>query len=190
MPISIDVQARSAQQTKGNIKNLRHQGWIPSVIYGNQTNADTLSVSTKTFVKELRNPGIYTRIFDLGSFGKALVKHIQFPPTSDTPIHIDWIRLGARVTIAIPIRFVHADLSPGIKKGGMLNVIFYTLDVSVPSENIPQDLIVDLTGMEIGRSVHLSDVALPNDIKVLHLHADATIASIVAPAGSSDAAKE
>jgi len=189
MSISIEVQTRPAHQTKGEIRISRQQGWIPAILYGNKVEPIKLSVFTKSFLKELSNPGIYTRVFNLGSFGSALVKNMQFPPTKDTPMHIDWMRLGDRVTISIPLRFLHEELSPGMKKGGALNVIHYALEVSVSSHHIPHDIPVDLTGIEIGQTIHLSDLNLTEDMRVLHLSKDSSIVSVVAPAGLAEATK-
>jgi len=189
MSISIEVQTRPIDQTKGAIRTQRQQGWIPCILYGNKADPVKLSVFAKSFLKELNNPGIYTRVFNLGSFGAALVKSMQFPPTKDTPIHIDWIRLGDRVTISIPLRFVNEDLSPGMKKGGALNVIHYALEVSVSSHHIPHDIPVDLAGIEMGHTIHLKDLKLPDDMRVLHLTKDSSIVSLVAPAGLAEATK-
>lgn len=189
MSISIEVQSRSIHQTKGALRSLRQGGWIPCVLYGNNAEPVNLSIFAKSFLKDLINPGIYTRVFNLGSFGLALVKDMQFPPTKDTPLHIDWVRLGDRVTVSIPLRFAHEDMSPGMKKGGALNVIHYALEVSVSSHHIPHDISVDLTGMEIGQTIHLRDLVLPEDMRVLHLTADSSIVSVVAPAGLAESTK-
>jgi large subunit ribosomal protein L25 len=189
MSISIEVQTRPAHQTKGALRILRQQGWIPCILYGNNSEPVTLSVFAKSFLRDLVNPGIYTRVFNLGAHGLALVKDMQFPATKDTPIHIDWVRLGDRVTISIPLRFTHEDMSPGMKKGGALNVIHYALDVSVSSHHIPHDIAVDLTGVEIGQTIHLKDLILPEDMRVLHLTKESSIVSVVAPAGLVESTK-
>jgi large subunit ribosomal protein L25 len=189
MSISIEIQSRARNQTKGELRTLRQSGWIPCVIYGNNQASETLSIFTKTFLKELTSPGIYTRVFNLGSYGLALIKDMQFPPTKDTPLHIDWVHLGDRVTVSIPLSFAHQDRSPGMKKGGILNVIHYTLNVSVSSHHIPQDLPVDLTGIEIGESLSIRDLNLPEDMRVLGMSQDETIVSVVAPSGLTESLK-
>jgi large subunit ribosomal protein L25 len=189
MSISIEIQSRASDQTKGSLSILRQSGWIPCVLYGNKQPIETLSVFTKTFLKELTSPGIYTRVFNLGSYGLALIKDMQFPPTKDTPIHIDWVRLGDRVTVSIPLRFVNQDRAPGMKKGGILNVIHYTLNVSVSSHHIPHDLPVDLTGVEIGASLNIRDLNLPEDMRVLGMSKEETVVSVVAPSGLAESLK-
>ncbi len=190
MSISIAIQARKANQTKGELSALRQEGWIPCVIYGNNQEPFTLSILAKPFVKELEKPGIRTHVFNLGSFGMALIKDMQFHPTKDIPIHIDFLRLSDRVTVSVPLKFVHEDRSPGMKRGGVLNVIHYALDLSVPSHHIPHELCIDLTGREIGQTIHLKDIELPEDSKILHVQQDESIASIVAPSGIVESLKE
>jgi large subunit ribosomal protein L25 len=186
MSTAIEIQKRPSCQTKGELRILRQQGWIPSVLYGNNAEPIKLSVFQKTFLKELQNPGINTRVFNLGTFGLALVKEMQFPPTKDTPIHIDWMRLGDRVTVSIPLRFINEDRSPGLKKGGILNVIHYSLNVSVSSHHIPHDLPIDLTGVEIGETLHIKDLNLAEDIRLIGMNSDESIVSVVAPSGLVD----
>lgn len=190
MSISIAVQARKVNQSKGELSALRKEGWIPCVIYGNNQEPCTLSVLTKPFLKELEKPGIRTRVFNLESFGMALVKEMQFHPTKDIPIHIDFLRLSDRVTVSVPLKFIHEDRSPGMKRGGVLNVIHYALDLSVPSHHIPHELCIDLTGKEIGQTIHLQDVQLPEDSRILHVQQDESIASIVAPSGIVESLKD
>jgi large subunit ribosomal protein L25 len=111
---------------------------------------------------------------------------MQVPPTKDTPIHIDWIRLGDRVTVSIPLRFTNEDRSPGIKKGGILNVIHYNLTVSVSSHHIPHDLPIDLTGVEIGDTLHIKDLNLPEDTRLIGMNSDESVVSVVAPSGLAE----
>jgi large subunit ribosomal protein L25 len=127
---------------------------------------------------------------DLGEFGLALVKDIQFNPTSDVPIHMDFLRLKERVNVSIPLHFINEDRSMGIKRGAVLNVIYYTLQVSALSKSIPQELVVDLAGSAIGHTFHVSDIMLPEGVQILHLGADESVASIVAPAGLVESLKD
>lgn len=190
MPISIAIQSRKMNQTKGELSCLRKEGWIPCVIYGNHQEPAVFSILAKPFVKELEKPGIRTRVFNLGSFGMALVKDMQFHPTEDLPIHIDFLRLSDQVTVSVPLRFIHEDRSPGMKRGGVLNVIHYTLDLCVASHHIPHELCIDLTGKDIGQTIHLKDIELPQECKVLHVQPDESVVSIVAPSGIVESLKD
>lgn len=190
MSIALSNQSRPSGQSKGQLSGLRRQGWIPAVLYGSQKESVCFSVEAKSFLREMEKPGIRTRVFDLGSLGIALVKEIQFKPTRDVPVHVDFLRLSDRVVVSVPLRFVHGERCPGIKRGGVLNVIHYTLDLSVPSHQIPHELEVNLSGMDIGQTVHLKDVPLPEGSRVLHVQIDESIVSIVAPSGLMESLKE
>lgn len=190
MALSLEIKTRSLQQTKSQIKATRHEGWIPAIIYGGEKEPQGVSIEVVQFIKELSVSGIYTRVFDLGDLGKVLIKCIQFPPMKDVPIHVDLLRLGAKVVVSVPVKFINEDMSPGIKMGGVLNVIHHTLNISVSSGDIPHELCVDLKGMTIGQAIHLQNLMLPDDVKVLRLKANDSIASIVAPTVLVEPAKE
>lgn len=190
MSITLDIQKRGLSQTKGDLSALRKEGWIPAIVYGNDKNPEGLSVFAKTFLKELEVPGIRTRVYDLGDLGLALIKDMQFLPINDTPIHIDFMRLKERVIVSVPLRFMNEDKCVGLKRGGVLNVIHYNVEINVPSIAIPQELVVDLSQFEIGHSIHLSDISLPEGSSALHLQSTDTIGSIVAPSGLAEPTKE
>lgn len=122
--------------------------------------------------------------------GMVLVKDMAFLPTKDTPIHIDFLRLKERMVVSVPLRFTHEEKSPGIKRGGVLNIIHYTLELSVLSKSIPQEILVDLTGMDIGQTLQLNQITLPEGAKALHVSEDEGIVSVVAPSGLTESLKE
>lgn len=185
--ISLEVQKRPFKQTKGSIHALRQSGWIPAIVYGNQQDPQGISVCAKPFLKQLETPGIRARVFDLGQdIGLVLVKDMAFLPTKDTPIHIDFMRVKERVEVLVPLQLVNEDKSPGIKRGGVLNFVHHTLRISAPSSAIPQAIIADLTGLEIGQTLNLTHVSLPEGVQVLHLHAEETLLSVVAPSGLAE----
>lgn len=187
---SLEMQSRSLELTRGQLNQLRREGWIPAIVYGGEKGPEAISINRKQWAKELESPGIKTRVFKLADNTAVLVRDMQFPPTKDVPIHLDFLRLGETVVVSVPVRFINEDKSPGLRRGGVLNVIHYTLSVSVPSSNIPQDLSADLTGVDIGQTIHLQDMKIPGHVKVLHVHENEGIVSIVAPSGleSSEAA--
>jgi large subunit ribosomal protein L25 len=183
----LQIQSRPFHQTKGQLGTLRKEGWIPAVVYGGDQAPQGVSVFAKQFLKELTSPGIYTRVFHLEGLGDMLVKAMDFPATKDTPRHIDFLRLTDRVVVTVPLHFTHENQAPGIKRGGLLNIIQHTLDISMLSSNIMHSLDVNLSGMDIGKTLHLEDLVLPEGSKVLRLQKGAAIVSIVAPSESSKA---
>ncbi|BDB96362.1 50S ribosomal protein L25/general stress protein Ctc [Candidatus Hydrogenosomobacter endosymbioticus] len=183
--VKLDAAERSNFQTKGERSDLRKNGYVPAVIYGGGSPAESLSVPAKEFRKQVSIAGIRARVFDLGSFGRALVKDIQFDPVKDVPIHIDFYRLleGSKVTVRVPIKFTNSEKSPGIKRGGVLNVISHELELSVDATRIPSDISIDIGWMDIGKSVHMSDISLPDGSVVIGIKDSDPIVTIVAPSG-------
>ena len=180
---SLEMQSRPLDLTRGQLNKLRRDGWIPAIVYGGTKEPEAISINLKQWGKELESPGIKTRVFKLADGTAVLVRDMQFPPTRDVPIHLDFLRLGDSVIVSVPVRFINEDKSPGLRRGGVLNVIHYTLSVSVPSSNIPRDLSADLTGADIGQTIHLQDMQIPEHVKVLHVQGNEGIVSIVAPSG-------
>ena len=190
MSISLQAQERPEKQTKGHLRQMRLQGSIPASVYGNKKEVCKISVPTKAFLKEMETSGIRSRIFDLGKFGKALVQSAQFPPVGSVPIHVDFLRVGKRVTVRIPLTVVNARLSPGVKKGGVVNMIFRELRISAPSDNIPQDIPVDLTGKDISDSIDIQSLSIDSSVKILDMNPNTKIVSIVAPSGLSSSSED
>jgi len=189
---ALEVRERPFRQTKGDLSSLRGSGFIPAIIYGGAEDVRAVSVSMKEFRKELSIPGIRTRIFKLGPSLQALVKDIQFDPVKDEPIHVDFYRLtkGSRVPVRVSVHFVNEDKSPGLKKGGVLNIVLHTIELSVMAQNIPNEIIVDLSGLGLGASLHVRDLSFPEGANFLHVHEDDTVATIVAPSGLISTAEE
>jgi large subunit ribosomal protein L25 len=189
--ILLTTQARQPSQTRGSLNLLRKDGWIPAVVYGNKSQPQTLSVFGRQFLKEMETPGLRTRVFDLGGdLGLVLVKDMAFHPTKDCPIHIDFLRLSERVQVSVSLRFINEDKSPGLKRGGVLNVIHFSLEISAPSIAIPQEICIDLDGRDIGNTIHLHEVPLPEGVTILNLSGDESIVSIVAPSGLTESLKD
>ena len=178
----LTVTPRKAHQTKGEIRALRISGQIPCVLYGGAP-SENLSVCSKEIFRELENPGVFSRVFNLSHYGKALISSIQFCSVKDRPIHIDLRRLleHEKIKILVRVVFLHQDKSVGIKRGGALNIVHHHLEVLTPAHRIPKAIEVDLSSLDIGQTIHLTSLTLPEGVQVLHVEKDEAIASIVPP---------
>lgn len=184
MTTVLPIKERSCA-SKGTLHHHRQEGWTPCIVYGNKKDPEKFYVKTKEFLMEMHKEGVRSRIFHLKD-EKVLIKSIDFQPTKDIPLHVDFIRLGQRITLSLPLRFLHEEKCPGLKRGGVLNIIHHELKVSVSSENIPQYLDINLENIALGQTVHLGDIHLPEGVKILSLKPTESLLSIVSPAGAKD----
>ena len=171
---------------KSNVKKVISAGKIPSVIYGLGEDPINIALDKILVQKEISAGGFLTRIFSLNIEGKknlAIPREVQFHPLSDQPIHIDFLRLAAdsKITLDIPTRFINEEISPGLKRGGVLNVNRRTVQLSCPANNIPEEIIFDLNGLEIGDTIRISSATLPEGVLPLITDRDFTVASVAAP---------
>ena len=185
---------------KGVARQTRRAGRIPAVIYGNKEKPVTLSLYRLKFERVLRTPGFFTHLFDV-KVGDAsyhvLPRDVQFDPVTDTPIHVDFLRVSgeARITVEVPVEFVNQEKSPGLKRGGMLNIVRHEIEVLAGAEEIPEHITVDLEGYDLGDSIHISSVKLPAGVTPTITDRDFTVATIASPsavkseAGSEEAAE-
>jgi large subunit ribosomal protein L25 len=156
------------------------------VIYGNKEEPLMVSVDPKTLLMELTKTGFFTKLVDIrinGETHRVLPRDVQFHPVSDAPIHVDFLRVlaGTEITVAVPVIFINEEESPGIKRGGVLNVVRHEIEFVCMAESIPQTITIDLTGLDIGDSVHIAEVALPEGVKPAVADRDFTIATVAAP---------
>jgi large subunit ribosomal protein L25 len=171
---------------KGASRVLRRAGRIPAVIYGGNLEPIALHLEEKALVKALGTGHFFNSIVDLNVGGivvRTLPKDVTLHKVSDRPLHVDFLRVSAThaVHVKVPLLFINEEASPGIKRGGVLNIVAHELElVSIP-EAIPNDITVDVTGLEIGDSIHMHDIKLPDGVRAITHEADATIATIVAP---------
>lgn len=188
MAESITFTAERRERTgKGPARTLRREGKIPGIVYGGKEEPMRIALPFKA-VKHVigTNPRFFSSVVEL-DFGdgkaRVLPREAQLHPVTDEPLHVDFIRAeaGATVTVGIPVRFVHEDQSPGLKRGGMLNIVRRTVDMVCPADAIPTELVVDLAGFEINESIHISHVKLPEGVKPTITDRDFTIASVVPP---------
>lgn len=182
--------------TKGGIRALREQGMVPAVVYGDGKDPALIAVDHRIINKELHRGGFQGRVYELTIGGKkkqrCLPRDVQLHPVSDFPLHVDFQRLAAdaRVSVNVPVNFVDEDGSPGLKRGGVLNVVRYEVELSCPADAIPESIDLILTGLDIGDAVKISDVTLPDGVEPTITDRDFTIATIAAATAVAEEAAE
>ena len=172
---------------KGGARRIRREGRIPAVIYGNKQEPVTLSLERRRLAQALGNPQFFIQLVDVeleGRKHRVLPREIQYHPVSDAPLHVDFLRFDPdrRIAVAVPVRFEGEKDSPGIKRGGILNVVRHEVEVNCTADNIPPEIVLDLSGLEIGESLHSSAVTLPEEVEFVISDRDFTIATIASPA--------
>jgi len=173
---------------KGAARAARRAGMIPAVIYGDKQAAVMINVDRLTMNKLLKDPAFTTHPLQLEYDGTAeltLTRDVQYDPVTDAPIHFDFLRVTETTTIntEVPVHFINEERSPGLKLGGVLNVVRYEIEVVCLANSIPDQITVDLTGRELNESIHISDVTLPEGVRPAITDRDFTVATIVAPSG-------
>ena len=170
----------------GQINKLRSEGSIPAILYGGKK--DNLKISLKKLHLQniIKTETFMSKVFDLdidGQAEKALAREIAYDPLSDEPIHIDFLRItkGSKIILEIPVNFINQDKSPGLKKGGVLNIVRRKVELKCPTENIPDEIIVDLNNIEINTSLKISSVKLPEGVIPTITDRDFVIGTVVAP---------
>ena len=173
---------------KGASRAVRRTGQIPAVIYGDKKEPIMVSVEEKALVKLLHTGHFMNSLVALDIDGKVettLPRDVQFHPVNDRPLHVDFLRLGkgARVTVMVPVTFTDEEDSPGLKRGGVLNIVRHEVELDVPANAIPDELVASCAGLDINDSIHISAVTLPEGAKPVISDRDFTIATLVAPSG-------
>ena len=181
--------------TKGAVSAIRAEGNVPAVIYGDKKAPALIAVEDKILVRHLETAGFMTRLFDIEIDGKkhrVLPRDVQFHPVSDRPLHVDFLRVSAntRVRISVPVAFLNADKSPGIKRGGTLNIVHHEIEIMCAPDKIPARFEVSLEGLQINAAIHLSALNLSKDIKLVTHEKDFTIATIAVPSAVRSAETE
>jgi large subunit ribosomal protein L25 len=182
----LKAQARNASG-KGAARELRRNGMVPAVIYGDRKDPLPVAVPYKELSQRLHGGGFLTTIATLDVDGvrhQVLPKDYQLDPVRDFVTHVDFLRISkdSRVIVAVPVHFTNHEASPGLKRGGVLNVVRHEVELSVPATAIPESIDIDLTGWDIGGSIHISHVNLPQGARPTITDRDFTIATV---AGSS-----
>ena len=171
---------------KGASRALRREGRVPAVIYGGKEEPTTIHVEAKALVQQLGTGHFMNSIVQIELGGKTirtLPKDVAFHPVSDRPIHVDFLRLakGAKIDVSVPVVFANEEASPGLKKGGVLNVVRHELELICDADKIPAEIVIDVTGKDVGDSIHISEIALPDGSESAITDRDFTIATLVAP---------
>jgi large subunit ribosomal protein L25 len=173
-----------ARSGKGGARAERREGRVPGTLYGDKQDPETISVDYRAINQQLHTGHFQSTIFVLDLEGKktrVIPRAVQLDPVRDFPIHVDFLRLGkdAIVTVDVPVRFLNEAASPGLKRGGVLNVVRHEIPVRCPADAIPDHFDVDLTGLEIGDAVHISALKLPEGVRLTITERDFTVATIV-----------
>jgi len=171
---------------KGSARQARRDGQVPAVIYGNKEEPVLLTLERRVLIKELDNPQFFIQLVDVevgGTKHRVLPRDVQFHPVSDTPMHVDFLRFDPKRKISanVPVVFEGEGESPGLKSGGVLNIVRYEVEVLCTADNIPPELILQLAGLDVGDSMHASAVTLPTGVEFAITDRDFTIATIAAP---------
>jgi len=190
--ISLVASART-QSGKGPARAARRDGMVPAVIYGDKLEPVSVNVERKELERQIHVPGFFIRLIDVnfdGGSHRVLPREVQFHPVSDVPMHVDFLRFSAdhKITVEVPVQFQNEEESPGLKRGGVLNIVRHDVEVLCTADNIPQIFEIDLTGFDIGDAVHASRVPLPEGVTFTITDRDFTIATIAAPTVVSDEA--
>ena len=178
----IKAQAR-ARSGKGGARAVRREDRVPGVVYGDGGKPENISVNGRELNVIVGRGKFLSTVFDLDIDGKkarVIPRDIQLDPVKDWPIHVDFQRVGAgaRIRVDVPVRFINEGLSPGLKRGGVLNIVRHEIEVTCPADAIPDYFEFNLEGLEIGRSVHISAIKLPEGVKPTIQNRDFTVATV------------
>ena len=173
-------------KTKGEVNTLRKDGCVPGIIYGGENPNEQITLSKKEVANLIAKENFLSNVVSISIEGreqKVLPRDITFDTVSDEPIHVDFLRIvkGAKIELEIPVKFINHEQSPGLKRGGVLNIVRRKVELRCPTENIPNELVVDLDGLEIGASIKISFINLPEKVTPTIQGRDFVIATVAAP---------
>ena len=172
--------------SSGSTNKLRATGFIPAILYGGKNPNQKISIEKKAIRDIINSDNFLSKVLELdieGKKEKVLPRDVAYHVVSDEPIHIDFMRVvsGKKITLEIPVKFINHPDSPGLKRGGVLNIVRRTVELKCPAENIPNDITIDLTGTDIGTSLKISSVKLPESITPTITDRDFVIATVASP---------
>ena len=185
--LTLAAEARE-RAGKGASRALRREGRVPAVVYGGKEEPMGIHVEER-LLRRMLGTGHFTNsivMIDVGGKQvRTLPKDVHFHPVSDRPLHVDFLRLAkdAKVEVSVPVRFINEEDSPGLKRGAVLNIVRHELELVCDADKIPDDIQIDVTGLDVGDSIHISNVTLPAGSVSAITDRDFTIATIVAPSG-------
>ena len=172
--------------TSGSNNKLRADGFVPAILYGGKDPNQNISVSKKEISGLVKSETFLSKVLELDLDGKkerVIPRDVSFHVVSEEPIHIDFMRIvsGKKIILEIPVKFINHPDSPGLKRGGVLNIVRRKVELKCPAETIPNEIIVDLTGTDIGTSIKISSVKLPDNVKPTITDRDFVVATVAAP---------
>ena len=173
-------------KTKGQVNELRSTGNVPGIVYGGEQPNEKISITTKELKNLINKENFLSNVISISLEGKeqkVLTRNIAFDTVTDEPIHFDLMRIvkGGKIILEIPVKFINNELSPGLKRGGVLNIVRRKVELRCPAENIPTELVVDLEGLDIGTSIKISSINLPENVTPTIQGRDFVIATVAAP---------
>ena len=173
-------------KTKGQVNDLRSKGNVPGIVYGGEQPNEKISITTKELKNLINKENFLSNVISISLDGKeekVLTRNIAFDTVTDEPIHFDLMRIvkGGKIILEIPVKFINNELSPGLKRGGVLNIVRRKVELRCPAENIPTELVVDLEGLDIGTSIKISSINLPENVTPTIQGRDFVIATVAAP---------
>jgi len=182
---SLDANIRNTK-TKGELSSLRNNGSVPAIIYGGEAQNEKISISKKLLKTLIEKENFLSSIVTLNVDGKpqnVLPREIKYHIITDEPIHVDFLRVvkGVKIRIEVPVQFINHEKSPGLKRGGVLNIVRRKVELRCPSEKIPENLVIDLDGVDIGESFKISSINLETDVAPTIRGRDFVIATLAAP---------
>jgi large subunit ribosomal protein L25 len=189
MPKIVQLKAAARSRAgKGAARAVRREGRVPGVLYGDKKDAQTISLAYRDLQPHVNTGRFLATLVDLdvdGDVVRAIPRDVQFESVRDFITHVDFLRLGpnARIHVEVPVHFRNHDLSPGIKKGGVLNIVRHEIDLYCPADSIPEEIVIDLAGVDLGDSIHISAVKLPENVTPALREGGCSIAAVAAAAG-------
>ena len=183
----INIKANKREKsTTGFTNKLRLDGFIPAILYGGKNPNEKISIAKKDLKNFIQNESFLSTVFEIdlnGKKEKVLPRDVAYHVTTNEPIHLDLMRIvsGTKIVIEIPVKFINNNDSPGLKRGGVLNIVRRKVELRCPADNIPEDITIDLAGTDIGTSIKISSVKLPENVSPIILDRDFTIATVAAP---------
>ena len=183
----INIKANKREKsTSGFTNKLRIDGYIPGILYGGKTSNEKISIAKRDLKNIIQSESFLSTVFEIeldGKKEKVLPRDVSYHVTTNEPIHVDLMRIvsGSKIIIEIPVKFKNNADSPGLKRGGVLNIVRRKVELKCPADNIPEDIIIDLAGTDIGTSIKISSVKLPENIVPTITDRDFVIATVAAP---------
>ena len=182
---TLDANIRDTK-TKGELSSLRDNGNVPAIIYGGEAQNEKVAISKKLLKSLIEKENFLSNIIALKVDGKTqnvLPKEIKYDIITDEPIHVDFLRVvpGVKIKIEVPVKFINHESSPGLKRGGVLNIVRRKVELKCPSEKIPENLVIDLDGIDIGESFKISSISLDEEVTPTIQGRDFVIATLAAP---------